>query len=92
MMTYPLIVEHVSKQYGEKTAVNGIQFRVKQGEIYGLLGANGAGKTTTMRMVLGLIYPDQGNIVWNGQGYREELRQLDGLFAGGARLISESEN
>ncbi|MBD0379491.1 ABC transporter ATP-binding protein [Paenibacillus sedimenti] len=79
-MTYPLQVENVTKRYGEKTAVNGIQLRVKQGEIYGLLGANGAGKTTTMRMVLGLIYPDQGQILWNGQGYKEELRTLMGYL------------
>ncbi|NQX64176.1 ABC transporter ATP-binding protein [Paenibacillus qinlingensis] len=79
-MTYPLVVQEVSKQYGEKTAVNRIGLQVKQGEIYGLLGANGAGKTTTMRMVLGLIYPDEGNILWNGQGYREELRSLMGYL------------
>ncbi|NOU66111.1 ATP-binding cassette domain-containing protein [Paenibacillus sp. LMG 31461] len=79
-MTYPLIVQDVSKQYGDKTAVNRIGLQVKQGEIYGLLGANGAGKTTTMRMVLGLIYPDEGNIRWNGQGYREELRSLMGYL------------
>jgi ABC-2 type transport system ATP-binding protein len=79
-MTYPLIVQDVSKQYGDKTAVNRIQLQVKQGEIYGLLGANGAGKTTTMRMVLGLIYPDEGSIRWNGQEYREELRSLMGYL------------
>lgn len=79
-MTYPLVVEQVSKQYGDKTAVNRIGLRVKQGEIYGLLGANGAGKTTTMRMALGLIYPDEGSITWNGQGYREELRSLMGYL------------
>ncbi|OAS20608.1 ABC transporter ATP-binding protein [Paenibacillus oryzisoli] len=79
-MTHPLIVQDVTKQYGDKTAVNRIGLQVKQGEIYGLLGANGAGKTTTMRMVLGLIYPDEGNILWNGQGYREELRSLMGYL------------
>lgn len=79
-MIYPLSVENVSKQYGEKTAVNAINLQVQQGEIYGLLGANGAGKTTTMRMVLGLIYPDQGNILWKGQGYREELKRLMGYL------------
>ena len=63
-----------------KRQLIGIQIRVKQGEIYGLLGANGAGKTTTMRMVLGLVYPDQGQILWNGQGYREELRKLIGYL------------
>lgn len=79
-MTYPLTIENVSKQYGEKTAVNAINLRVQEGEIYGLLGANGAGKTTTMRMVLGLIYPDQGEILWKGQGYREELKRLMGYL------------
>ncbi|MCY9657613.1 ABC transporter ATP-binding protein [Paenibacillus chondroitinus] len=79
-MTYPLTVENVSKQYGEKTAVNAIHLRVQEGEIYGLLGANGAGKTTTMRMVLGLIYPDQGHILWKGKGYREELKTLMGYL------------
>ncbi|MZQ83857.1 ATP-binding cassette domain-containing protein [Paenibacillus sp. 5J-6] len=79
-MTYPLTVDNVSKQYGEKTAVNAITLRVQEGEIYGLLGANGAGKTTTMRMVLGLIYPDQGQILWKGQGYREELKRLMGYL------------
>ncbi|WP_053372405.1 ABC transporter ATP-binding protein [Paenibacillus sp. FJAT-27812] len=73
----PLIVEDVVKQYGDKTAVNGISLEVSEGEIYGLLGANGAGKTTTMRMVLGLIYPDEGKILYNGKAYsNDQLRNL----------------
>ncbi|MEY9095892.1 ABC transporter ATP-binding protein [Paenibacillus sp. RC84] len=76
----PLELEHVTKQYGEKTAVNGISLQVKPGEIYGLLGGNGAGKTTTMRMSLGLIYPDGGTIRWNGKGYGDELRRLMGYL------------
>ncbi|MDQ0060190.1 ABC transporter ATP-binding protein [Paenibacillus harenae] len=73
----PLKVEHIVKQYGDKTAVNGISFEVSEGEIYGLLGANGAGKTTTMRMVLGLIYPDEGKIYYHGKPYSNQ--QLQGL-------------
>lgn len=76
----PLQVAKVTKQYGDKTAVNAIDFQVAQGEIFGLLGANGAGKTTTMRMVLGLIYPDAGQILWKGQGYRDELRRIMGYL------------
>ncbi|RAP75022.1 ABC transporter ATP-binding protein [Paenibacillus montanisoli] len=72
-----LSVERIFKQYGDKTAVNGISFDVAPGEIYGLLGANGAGKTTTMRMVLGLIYPDSGTIRYEGKSYGKE--QLQGL-------------
>lgn len=76
----PLQVEKVTKQYGDKVAVNSIDFKVGEGEIFGLLGANGAGKTTTMRMVLGLIYPDSGRILWKGKGYREELRRIMGYL------------
>lgn len=75
-----LKLESVMKQYGEKTAVNGINLTVGKGEIYGLLGANGAGKTTTMRMVLGLIYPDGGNILYNGKPYNSELQQTMGYL------------
>ncbi|MFF2482951.1 ABC transporter ATP-binding protein [Paenibacillus sp. NPDC058071] len=73
----PLKVNQIYKQYGEKTAVNGISFEVEEGEIYGLLGANGAGKTTTMRMVLGLIFPDEGQILYDGKPYtKEQLHML----------------
>jgi ABC-2 type transport system ATP-binding protein len=72
-----LQVDHIVKQFGDKTAVNGISFKAEAGEIYGLLGANGAGKTTTMRMVLGLIMPDSGSILYHGKPYsREQLRDL----------------
>jgi ABC-2 type transport system ATP-binding protein len=76
----PLQLNEVTKQYGEKTAVNGISLVVKAGEIYGLLGANGAGKTTTMRMTLGLIAPDGGHIRWKGNGYTADLRRLMGYL------------
>lgn len=75
-----LQVEKVTKNYADKTAVNGIDFKVEQGDIFGLLGGNGAGKTTTMRMALGLIYPDQGQIFWNGKPYSDELRRLMGYL------------
>ncbi|ASA25479.1 ABC transporter ATP-binding protein [Paenibacillus donghaensis] len=75
-----LKLESVVKQYGDKTAVNGISLNVGQGEIYGLLGANGAGKTTTMRMVLGLIYPDDGKILYNGKSFNSELQQVMGYL------------
>lgn len=77
---YALQLHQVTKHYGDKTAVNALNIQVKQGEIYGLLGANGAGKTTTMRMVLGLIYPDGGNIEWKGKPYSGQLRGLMGYL------------
>ena len=47
-------------------AVNDVNFTVKRGEILGLLGPNGAGKTTTIKMICGLIVPDEGEVVING--------------------------
>lgn len=75
-----LQLEKVTKNYADKTAVNGIELQVGQGEIYGLLGGNGAGKTTTMRMVLGLILPDMGRILWKGKPYSNELHRLMGYL------------
>lgn len=75
-----LQLDNVVKVYADKTAVNRISLQVEEGEIYGLLGANGAGKTTTMRMVLGLIYPDEGTIIYNGKPYRKELRRIMGYL------------
>ncbi|NGZ77430.1 ABC transporter ATP-binding protein [Saccharibacillus alkalitolerans] len=79
-MTERLILRDVLKRYGEKTAVDRISFGVQEGEIYGLLGANGAGKTTTMRMVLGLIYPDEGTITYGGRPYGSEVQRLVGYL------------
>ncbi|MFC7680576.1 ABC transporter ATP-binding protein [Paenibacillus sp. GCM10028914] len=75
-----LQLDNVVKVYADKTAVNRISLEVEEGEIYGLLGANGAGKTTTMRMVLGLIYPDEGTILYNGKPYSKELRRIMGYL------------
>ncbi|WP_274364387.1 ABC transporter ATP-binding protein [Paenibacillus thermotolerans] len=75
-----LQLEHVTKRFGDKTAVNGIGFSVGKGEIFGLIGANGAGKTTTMRMVLGLIYPDEGTILYSGKRYSKDVKSLFGYL------------
>jgi ABC-2 type transport system ATP-binding protein len=76
----PLQVEKVTKIYGDYRAVDELSFEVGQGEIFGLLGANGAGKTTTMRMILGLIYPDEGRISYHGKTYAQELTQSMGYL------------
>jgi ABC-2 type transport system ATP-binding protein len=55
-------VEHLTKSFGAKTAVNDISFNVQRGEVLGFLGPNGAGKSTTMRMVTGFIPPTSGTI------------------------------
>ena len=55
-----IIAEHLTKRFGDFTAVNEISFEVNKGEIFGFLGANGAGKTTAMRMLCGLSIPTSG--------------------------------
>ncbi len=55
-----LEVEHLTKRFGSRTAVQNVNLRVEAGEIFGLLGPNGAGKTTAIRMLLGLLRPDSG--------------------------------
>src|SRR5512147_357535 len=59
----PAIVVHdLTKRFGEFIAVNGINFEVRRGEIFGFLGPNGSGKTTTIRMMLGLMKPTSGSV------------------------------
>ena len=57
-----IVVQNLTKRFGDFTAVNGINFEVRRGEIFGFLGPNGAGKTTTIRMVLGLLKPSEGHV------------------------------
>jgi ABC-2 type transport system ATP-binding protein len=64
-------VEHVTKRYGEKLAVDDLTFTVKPGIVTGFLGPNGAGKSTTMRMILGLDAPTSGRAAVNGRAYRD---------------------
>ena len=62
-------VRGLVKQYGAKIAVNDLSFDVEPGHVTGFLGPNGAGKTTTMRLILGLDYPDVGNVMIDGKQY-----------------------
>ncbi len=62
-----LEIDHVTKRYGSTTALDGLTFEVARGEVFGFLGANGAGKTTTMRICLGIITADAGEIRWDGR-------------------------
>lgn len=66
-MSTGLILEDVSKTLVEKKAVKGISFSLNKPGVFGLLGTNGAGKTTTIRMLLGIIKKDSGEITWNGK-------------------------
>ncbi len=64
-------IDHVTKRYGEKVAIEDLTFNVQPGVITGFLGPNGAGKSTTMRVILGLDRADAGAATLNGRPYRE---------------------
>ena len=73
----------LTKRYGSRTAVDGIDFTVRPGLVTGFLGPNGAGKSTTMRMIMGLDHPSAGSVTVNGRQYaqhRAPLRQVGALL------------
>jgi ABC-2 type transport system ATP-binding protein len=67
-------LQSISKYFEEVTAVDHVSFRIEKGDIYGLLGPNGAGKTTAIRMLMGILEPDEGEIIWNGHTISRENR------------------
>nr|WP_211201565.1 ATP-binding cassette domain-containing protein [Bacillus sp. NTK071] len=80
-----LQINGLVKRFGEELAVDHLSLEIPKGEVLGLLGRNGAGKTTTIKMMLSLLKPDEGTILWNGQpldrkkvsiGYLPEERGL----------------
>ena len=62
-----LSAELLGKSYSRREVVRGVSFEVKSGEVVALLGPNGAGKTTCFRMAVGMLRPDQGRILLDGQ-------------------------
>jgi ABC-2 type transport system ATP-binding protein len=64
-----LEVEHVKKYYATQKAVDDVSFTLTPGSIFGLLGPNGAGKTTLIRMITGIFFPDEGNILFEGRKF-----------------------
>ncbi|MER7224213.1 alpha/beta fold hydrolase [Streptomyces rubradiris] len=88
----PLVIEGLSKRYAKSTdryAVRDLSFRVDKGQVLGLLGPNGAGKTTTLRMLMGLIRPDDGEIRVFGHVIRPGASVLSrvGAFVEGAGFL-----
>jgi ABC-2 type transport system ATP-binding protein len=69
-------VKNLSKRYGEKVAVDGLDFVVQPGVVTGFLGPNGAGKSTTMRLIAGLDEPTKGSVRVNGRDYRSAVAPM----------------
>ena len=67
-----LKIDHLTKTYGEKKAVDDLSLRIRAGEIYGFIGHNGAGKTTTLKSVAGILQFDAGEIIVNGKSIRTQ--------------------
>ena len=65
-----LKIEHLTKTYGDKKAVDNLNLHIKPGEIYGFIGHNGAGKTPTLKSVVGILQFDEGEILINGKSVR----------------------
>jgi len=64
---FVLVTEQLVKMYGGRAVVNGIDIKVRAGEIVGLLGPNGAGKTTSFYMIVGLVRPNSGRVLFSGE-------------------------
>ena len=75
--------QHITKTYGQIPAVLDLSIQVKAGDFFGFLGPNGAGKTTTIRMLTGILAPDRGTMIINGQDIskRQELSRVIGVLS-----------
>jgi len=67
-----LQIEHLTKAYGDKKAVDDLSLHIRPGEIYGFIGHNGAGKTTTLKSAVGILRFDSGEIRINGRSIKDE--------------------
>jgi len=73
---YAVTVRNLTRCFGDFVAVDNVSFDVKQGEIFGFLGANGAGKTTTIRMLIGLLKPSSGEGSVGGWDINQEYEKI----------------
>ena len=75
-----LTIDDLSKRYGDKIALDGVSFEVRPGELFGFVGSNGAGKTTTMRIALGVLAADSGEVRIDGRPVDLEMRRTIGYM------------
>ena len=82
-----LEIKNLTKKFGENIAVNNISFNVENGKIYGLIGRNGAGKSTTFRMILGIIEPTEGSVLYDNQKIEGDISDKIGYLPEEGSLI-----
>jgi ABC-2 type transport system ATP-binding protein len=75
-----LEIARISKRFGTRRALDDVSFTVEPGEVFGFVGSNGAGKTTTMRIVLGVLSADAGEVRWKGRPVDADLRRRIGYM------------
>jgi ABC-2 type transport system ATP-binding protein len=75
-----LEIAGIAKRFGTRQALDDVSFTVQPGEVFGFVGSNGAGKTTTMRIVLGVLSADSGEVRWKGRPVDAELRRRIGYM------------
>ena len=76
-----LRIEHLTKKYGEKKAVDDLSLHIEKGEIYGFIGHNGAGKTTTIKSVVGILDFDEGEIFIDGKSIKKDSLECKRVIA-----------
>jgi ABC-2 type transport system ATP-binding protein len=75
-----LELQGLTRRYGDLVALDDLSFTVAEGQIFGFVGPNGAGKTTAMRIILGVLEPDAGQVRWRGQPMTDETRKRVGYM------------
>jgi ABC-2 type transport system ATP-binding protein len=75
-----LELQGLTRRYGDLVALDNLSFSVRERQMFGFVGPNGAGKTTAMRIVLGVLEPDAGEVRWRGRPMNHEMRQRIGYL------------
>ncbi len=75
-----LELQGLTRRYGDLVALDDLSFTVAEGQMFGFVGPNGAGKTTAMRIVLGVLEPDAGQVRWRGRPMDDDIRRRVGYM------------
>jgi ABC-2 type transport system ATP-binding protein len=70
----------LTRRYGDLVALDDLSFTVAEGQMFGFVGPNGAGKTTAMRIILGVLEPNAGEVLWRGRPMDDEVRRRVGYM------------